>query len=200
MRPWSRRRWRSARLSPSFMSVTYGAGGGTSQYTADLAACLAKKYGVTSMAHLTCVSSTREHVRGVVERLRENGIENILALRGDIPADGCVEKDYSHASDLAAELAAMGISASEAPAIQRAIQSQKTKREDILHLKEKVDAGCSFLTTQMFFDNDVFYNFLYRIREAGISVPVVAGIMPVTNAKQMKRILQYVRDSPSYPF
>lgn len=108
MRPWSRRRWRSARLSPSFMSVTYGAGGGTSQYTADLAACLAKKYGVTSMAHLTCVSSTREHVMGVVERLRENGIENILALRGDIPSDGHVEKDYSHASDLAAELAAMG--------------------------------------------------------------------------------------------
>ena len=96
-----------ARLSPSFMSVTYGAGGGTSQYTADLAACLAKKYGVTSMAHLTCVSSTREHVMGVVERLRENGIENILALRGDIPSDGHVEKDYSHASDLAAELAAM---------------------------------------------------------------------------------------------
>ena len=89
-----------ARLSPSFMSVTYGAGGGTSQYTADLAACLAKKYGVTSMAHLTCVSSTREHVMGVVERLRENGIENILALRGDVNPDIPPKTDFAHASDL----------------------------------------------------------------------------------------------------
>lgn len=178
-----------ARLSPSFMSVTYGAGGGTSQYTADLAACLAKKYGVTSMAHLTCVSSTREHVMGVVERLRENGIENILALRGDIPSDGHVEKDYSHASDLAAELAAMGDFCIGGACYPEGHPESKNKAEDIRYLKEKVDAGCSFLTTQMFFDNDLFYNFLYRIREAGIAVPVVAGIMPVTNAKQMKRIL-----------
>lgn len=178
-----------ARLSPSFMSVTYGAGGGTSQYTADLAACLEKKYGVTSMAHLTCVSSTREHVRGVVEQLRENGIENILALRGDIPSDGHVEKDYSHASDLAAELAAMGDFCIGGACYPEGHPESKNKAEDIRYLKEKVDAGCSFLTTQMFFDNDLFYNFLYRIREAGIAVPVVAGIMPVTNAKQMKRIL-----------
>ena len=178
-----------ARLSPSFMSVPYGAGGGPSQYTADLAACLAKKYGVTSMAHLTCVSSTREHVMGVVERLRENGIENILALRGDIPSDGHVEKDYSHASDLAAELAAMGDFCIGGACYPEGHPESKNKAEDIRYLKEKVDAGCSFLTTQMFFDNDLFYNFLYRIREAGIAVPVVAGIMPVTNAKQMKRIL-----------
>ena len=176
-----------ARLSPSFMSVTYGAGGGTSQYTADLAACLEKKYGVTSMAHLTCVSSTREHVRGVVERLRENGIENILALRGDIPSDGHVEKDYSHASDLAAELAAMGDFCIGGACYPEGHPESKNKAEDIRYLKEKVDAGCSFLTTQMFFDNSVMYSFLYQIREMGITVPVLAGVMPVTNKKQIKR-------------
>ena len=175
-----------ARLSPSFMSVTYGAGGGTSQYTADLAACLAKKYGVTSMAHLTCVSSTREHVRGVVERLRENGIENILALRGDLPSDGHVEKDYSHASDLAAELAAMEDFCIGGACYPEGHPESKNKAEDIRYLKEKVDAGCSFLTTQMFFDNNIYYNFLYRVREKGITVPIIPGIMPITRASQVK--------------
>lgn len=178
-----------ARLSPSFMSVTYGAGGGTSQYTADLAACLEKKYGVTSMAHLTCVSSTREHVRGVVERLRENGIENILALRGDIPSDGHVEKDYSHASDLAAELAAMGDFCIGGACYPEGHPEADTIFEDLDHLKEKVDAGCEFLTTQMFFDNHILYNFLYKALSRGIDVPVVAGIMPVTNKAQIKRIV-----------
>lgn len=178
-----------ARLSPSFMSVTYGAGGGTSQYTADLAACLAKKYGVTSMAHLTCVSSTREHVMGVVERLRENGIENILALRGDIPSDGHVEKDYSHASDLAAELAAMGDFCIGGACYPEGHPEADTIFEDLDHLKEKVDAGCEFLTTQMFFDNHILYNFMYKALSRGIDVPVVAGIMPVTNKAQIKRIV-----------
>ena len=178
-----------ARLSPSFMSVTYGAGGGTSRYTADLAACLAKRYGVTSMAHLTCVSSTREHVRGVVERLRENGIENILALRGDIPGDGRVEKDYSHASDLAAELAAMGDFCIGGACYPEGHPEADTIFEDLDHLKEKVDAGCEFLTTQMFFDNHILYNFLYKALSRGIDVPVVAGIMPVTNKAQIKRIV-----------
>ena len=179
-----------ARLSPSFMSVTYGAGGGTSQYTADLAACLAKKYGVTSMAHLTCVSSTREHVRGVVERLRENGIENILALRGDLPSDGHVEKDYSHASDLAAELAAMEDFCIGGACYPEGHPESKNKAEDIRYLKEKVEAGCDFVTTQMFFDNTILYNYMFRLLRAGINVPVVPGIMPVTNAKQIIRICQ----------
>ena len=178
-----------ARLSPSFMSVTYGAGGGTSQYTADLAACLAKKYGATSMAHLTCVSSTREHVMGVVERLRENGIENILALRGDIPSDGHVEKDYSHASDLAAELAAMGDFCIGGACYPEGHPEADTIFEDLDHLKEKVDAGCEFLTTQMFFDNHILYNFLYKALSRGIDVPVVAGILTVTNKAQIKRIV-----------
>lgn len=178
-----------AKLSPSFMSVTYGAGGGTSKHTVDIAAGLAKHYGVTSMAHLSCVSSTREHVRSMVEQFKENGIENILALRGDIPADGHVEKDYRYASELVLELKRMGDFCIGGACYPEGHPESKNKEEDILHLKEKVDAGCDFLTTQMFFDNNLFYNFLYRIRDKGIRVPVVAGIMPVTNAKQIRRIL-----------
>lgn len=178
-----------AGLSPSFMSVTYGAGGGTSQYTVDIAAGLAKNYGVTSMAHLSCVSSTREHVRNMVERFRENKIENVLALRGDIPADGHVENDYKYASELVSELRSMGDFCIGGACYPEGHPESRNKKEDIEHLKEKVDAGCDFLTTQMFFDNNLFYNFLYRVREAGITVPIIAGIMPVTNASQMKRIL-----------
>lgn len=177
-----------AKLSPSFMSVTYGAGGGTSKYTVDIAADLKKNFGVTPLAHLTCVSSSKEHVCRMVERLKENNIENILALRGDIPADGRVEKDYRYASELVRELKVMGDFCIGGACYPEGHVESATKTEDIMHLKEKVDAGCEFLTTQMFFDNDILYNFLYRIREKGITVPVVAGIMPVTNAKQMKRI------------
>ena len=155
----------------------------------DIAASLAKHYGVTSMAHLSCVSSTREHVRGMVEQFKENGIENILALRGDIPADGHVERDYRYASELILELKRMGDFCIGGACYPEGHPESKNKEEDILHLKEKVDAGCDFLTTQMFFDNNLFYNFLYRIRDKGIRVPVVAGIMPVTNAKQIRRIL-----------
>lgn len=178
-----------AKLSPSFMSVTYGAGGGTSRYTVDIAAGLAKNYGVTSMAHLSCVSSTKAHVREMVEKFKENGIENVLALRGDIPADGHVENDYRYASELVSELKSMGDFCIGGACYPEGHPESANKKEDILHLKEKVNAGCDFLTTQMFFDNNLFYNFLYRVREAGIMVPIVAGIMPVTNASQMKRIL-----------
>lgn len=178
-----------AALSPSFMSVTYGAGGGTSRYTVQIASELQKNYGVTALAHLSCVSSKREQVREMVEKLKENGIENVLALRGDIPADGHVETDYRFASELVAELKTMGDFCIGGACYPEVHPESANREEDILHLKEKVDAGCDFLTTQMFFDNGIYYNFLYRIREKGITVPVIAGIMPVTNAKQMKRIL-----------
>lgn len=178
-----------AKLSPAFMSVTYGAGGGTSKYTVDIAADLKEKFGVTALAHLTCVSSSREHVHCVVERLKEHEIHNIMALRGDIPKDGVIHQDYKYASELIAELKTLGDFCIGGACYPEGHVEAKTKAEDILHLKEKVDAGCDFLTTQMFFDNDLLYNFLYQIREKGITVPVVAGIMPVTNAKQMKRIL-----------
>ena len=178
-----------AKLSPAFMSVTYGAGGGTSKYTVEIAADLKEKFGVTSLAHLTCVASSREHVHRVVERLKEHEICNIMALRGDIPKDGVIHHDYKYASELIAELKTLGDFCIGGACYPEGHVESATKAEDILHLKEKVNAGCDFLTTQMFFDNDLLFNFLYQIREKGITVPVVAGIMPVTNAKQMKRIL-----------
>ena len=176
-----------AGLHPAFMSVTYGAGGGTSRYTVDIASSI-MNHGVTPLAHLTCVSSTKEKVHGVLEELKDRGIENILALRGDIPADGKVEKDYQYASQLIAEIKAAGDFCIGAACYPEGHVESVNKTADIQHLKEKVEAGCDFVTTQMFFDNNILYNYLYRIREKGIMVPVIAGIMPVTNSAQIKRI------------
>lgn len=176
-----------AALKPAFMSVTYGAGGGTSSYTADIASAI-KDRGVTPLAHLTCVSSTREKVHSVLQELKDRGIENVLALRGDIPADGRVEKDYHYASELIREIKEAGDFCIGAACYPEGHVESVNKTADIRHLKEKVEAGCDFVTTQMFFDNNILYNYLYRIREQGITVPVVAGIMPVTNAAQIKRI------------
>jgi len=177
-----------ARIKPAFMSVTYGAGGGTSRYMMDIASMLQKQCGVTSLAHLTCVSSARETVHAILAGLKERNIENVLALRGDIPADGKVEKDYRYASELIAEIKQIGGFCIGAACYPEGHVESANKTEDILHLKEKVEAGCDFVTTQMFFDNNILYNYLYRIREKGIAVPVIAGIMPVTNVKQIKRI------------
>ncbi len=177
-----------AALKPDFMSVTYGAGGGTSENTAKIAEDLQNKYGVTVLAHLTCVSSTKELVRNMVSEYKDRGIENIMALRGDIPKEGRICFDYNHATELIYDIKSMDDSFCIGGAcypeghVECARQS-----EDIAHLKEKVDAGCDFLTTQMFFDNSTLYQFLYRIREKGIDVPVLPGIMPITNAKQVAR-------------
>ncbi len=176
-----------AKLKPAFMSVTYGAGGGTSCYTVDIAASL-KAQGVTPLAHLTCVSSTRKQVCSVLEELWGHGIENVLALRGDIPQNGKVEKDYRYASELIAQIKKYGDFCIGAACYPEGHVESVNKTADIKHLKEKVEAGCDFVTTQMFFDNNILYNYLYRIREQGITVPVIAGIMPVTNAVQIKRI------------
>ena len=167
-----------ARLKPAFMSVTYGAGGGTSQYTVDIASTV-QNQGVTPLAHLTCVSSTREKVTSVLEELKARKIENVLALRGDIPADGQVEKDYRYASELIAEIRRQGDFCIGAACYPEGHVESENKTQDIHFLKEKVEAGCDFVTTQMFFDNNILYNYLYRIREAGVTVPVFAGIMPV---------------------
>lgn len=183
-----------ARLRPAFMSVTYGAGGGTSRYTLDIAKNIKEMYGVPTLAHLTCVSSSRETVRQRIEDIKAAGIENIMALRGDIPADMEGEDrsrwDYRYAVELVSELKAAGdfcIGGACYPEIHPESCDQK---EDIKRLKEKVDAGCDFLTTQMFFDNNLLYNFLYKIREAGITVPVIPGIMPITNANQVARAIK----------
>jgi len=183
-----------AKLKPPFMSVTYGAGGGTSEYTLELAKKNQEKNGVTTLAHLTCVSSTKETVRQRIEDYRKAGIENIMALRGDLlpgmnPCDSD-KWDYAHAVDLMREIKATGYDFCIGGACYPEIHPEsRNQRDDILRLKEKVDCGCEFLTTQMFFDNNVFYNFMYKLREAGVTVPVVAGIMPITNAKQIERAL-----------
>ena len=183
-----------AALRPSFMSVTYGAGGGTSRYTLDIAKEISCKYGVPTIAHLTCVSSSRESVRKQIEAIKEAGIENVLALRGDIPKsmedDDRSGWDYEHATDLIRELrktdAGFCIGGACYPEVH---PESRNRNDDIRHLKDKVDAGCEFLTSQMFFDNNLFYSFLYRIREAGITVPVIPGIMPITNASQVERAI-----------
>ena len=184
---------RIAALKPSFMSVTYGAGGGTSEYTLDIAKNIKEKYGVPTLAHLTCVSSTKETVRHKIEAIKSFGIENVMALRGDVPEHLLGEDrsgwDYTHAVELVRELRAEGFCIGGAcyPEVH---PESKTQAEDIKHLKEKVDAGCDFLTTQMFFDNNLLYAFLYKIREAGITVPVIPGIMPITNGAQIERAIK----------
>ena len=184
-----------AKLSPSFMSVTYGAGGGTSQYTLEIARNIKERYGVPSLAHLTCVSSTKETVACRIREIEAAGIENVMALRGDIPAE-LEQADrsgwaYRHAIDLIRELKASGTDFCIGGACYPEIHPEsRDRREDIRYLKEKVDAGCDFLTTQMFFDNNLLYSFLYKIREAGITVPVIPGVMPITNEKQVERALK----------
>ncbi len=184
-----------ASLRPAFMSVTYGAGGGTSQYTLDIARGIKERFGVPSLAHLTCVSSTRETVREKIAAIRAAGIQNIMALRGDIPAGRENEDrsrwDYRYAIDLVRELREAGEDLCIGGACYPEIHPESSdQREDIKHLREKVEAGCDFLTTQMFFDNNLLYNFLYKIREAGITVPVMPGIMPITNANQIERAIK----------
>ena len=184
-----------AELHPSFMSVTYGAGGGTSQYTLDIAKEIKQNHNVPTLAHLTCVSSTKETVHNMIQRISESGIENVMALRGDIPAEmqnaDRTNWTYTHAVDLIRELKNSNeylcIGGACYPEIHPESPNQK---EDIRFLKEKVDAGCDFLTTQMFFDNNLLYNFLYKIREAGITVPVIPGIMPITNGSQIARAIK----------
>ncbi len=183
-----------ARLRPSFMSVTYGAGGGTSKYTLDIARSIRERWGVESLAHLTCVSSTRETVKERIADIQAAGVENIMALRGDIPAELAGSDRsawaYRHAVELVRELKEAGDFCIGGACYPEVHPESSNQKEDIRFLKEKVDAGCDFLTTQMFFDNNLLYNFLYKIREAGITVPIVAGIMPITNAKQVERAIK----------
>lgn len=184
-----------AKLRPAFMSVTYGAGGGTSKYTLEIAKNIKELYGVPTLEHLTCVSSNKATVRAKINEIKAAGIENVMALRGDIPSEleGADRSswDYRYAIDLIEELKAANpdfcIGAACYPEIHPESENQK---QDIRRLKEKVDAGCDFLTTQMFFDNNLLYNFLYKIREAGITVPVIPGIMPITNANQVDRAIK----------
>ncbi len=184
-----------ADLHPAFVSVTYGAGGGTSRYTLDIARNIKERHGVPTLAHLTCVSSTRATVRERIAAMQEAGIENVMALRGDIPAELANADrtgwDYHHAVELVRELKASGADFCIGGACYPEVHPESPDfRTDIRYLREKVDAGCDFLTTQMFFDNNLLYNFLYRIREAGITVPIIPGIMPITGANQVERAIR----------
>ena len=181
-----------ASLGPAFMSVTYGAGGGTSRYTLDIAKNIKDRYSVPTLAHLTCVSSTKETVREKISEMRAAGIKNVMALRGDLTPE-LMSSDrsgwaYRHAIDLVRELRECGEDFCIGGACYPEVHPEsRDQSEDIRYLKEKVEAGCDFLTTQMFFDNNLFYSFLHKIREVGITAPVIPGIMPITNANQIKR-------------
>ena len=184
-----------AELHPSFVSVTYGAGGGTSKYTLDIAKNIKQEHGVPTLAHLTCVSSTKATVKERIEDIKNAGIENVMALRGDLTPEleksGLADCDYHHAAELVYELAESGAGFCIGGACYPEIHPESAnQKEDIKYLKEKVEAGCEFLTTQMFFDNNLLYNVLYKIREAGITVPVIPGVMPITNANQVERAVK----------
>lgn len=178
-----------ADLKPSFMSVTYGAGGGTSNYTVSIAENIQKNKGVVSLAHLSCISSTKDLVHSQLVKLRDAGIENILALRGDIPEGMSTEKlDYRYASDLAAEIRDFGGFCIGGACYPEGHPDSANQNDDIENMKKKIDAGCEFLTTQMFFDNNILYSYLYKLKMHGIDLPIIPGIMPVTSAKQIPRI------------
>lgn len=178
-----------AELSPAFVSVTYGAAGNTAAHTLEIAQAV-KEAGGTPLYHLTCASSTENQMVKRLHELKAAGIENILALRGDIP-EGAVfpgPRQYQFASDLISKVKAFGGFAIGAACYPEGHPEAPSKDRDLDNLRKKVDAGAEFLTTQLFFDNNILYNFLYRALQKGVSVPVAAGIMPVVNAAQIKRI------------
>lgn len=178
-----------ADLKPDFMSVTYGAGGGTSDFTVKIAEDIEKNHGVTALAHLTCVSSSKEIVESQIEQIKSAGIKNILALRGDIPKD-MNPNDFGafrYACDLIEEIKTFGDFCIGGACYPEGHTECESLDADIINIARKVEAGCDFLTTQMFFDNDILYSYIDKLRKKGIFVPIVAGIMPITNARQIMR-------------
>ena len=179
-----------AALNPDFISVTYGAGGTTVGSTMKLASAIQDDTGVPVLPHLTCVSSDEQDVEAILNDYKQKGIQNIMALRGDIPETGRTSHAFEHADDLIRFIRSRTDLCIGGACYPEGHPESINKQSDIHYLRQKVEAGCDFLTTQMFFDNTILYNFLYRIREAGITVPIVAGIMPITDARQLKRSIQ----------
>ena len=179
-----------AALHPDFMSVTYGAGGGTSDFTVHIASAVKKTYGVEVMPHLTCLSSTKEKVTETLQAYKDAGFETIMALRGDVPADGTRKNDFEHATDLMNQIKSFDSSMALGGACYpEGHPESPSLAADIENIRRKVDAGAQFLSTQMFFDNSLFYSYLNRLHAAGIDVPVLAGIMPITNKRILTRSL-----------
>lgn len=175
------------KLGVDFVSVTYGAGGSTTKKTVEVASHIQNGQKTTALAHLTCIDSTKDQVQAQLAQLRQQGIENIMALRGDKPKDFTGGSDYVHAIDLVEEIRKAGGFCIGGACYPEGHMECPHKAEDIAHVREKVEAGCDFLTTQMFFDNNVYYNFLYQALSAGIQVPIIPGIMPIINANQVRR-------------
>lgn len=179
-----------SRIPVDYMSVTYGAGGSTSKLTPEIAGYMQNDLNVTALAHLTCISLTKPEVKDMLETLRDKGIKNILALRGDIPAGAefPLKDGYSYASELTEEIKKFGGFCVGGACYPECHPDCSSIDEDIENLKKKVDAGADFLVTQMFFDNNAFYDFRDRCVKKGINVPITAGIMPLTNAKQIEKM------------
>jgi methylenetetrahydrofolate reductase (NADPH) len=179
-------------LKPDFISVTYGAGGSgvANASTTDLCSHIKNRLGVETIAHLTCLYNTRESVDEILEQLKSQGVENILALRGDANPDFAIKDDFHYASELTEYILSknMGFHVSGAcyPEVHQEADSMRT---DIMNLKKKIDAGADHLISQLFFDNNAYYDFIEKVRIAGIDVPIDAGIMPVTNKKQIERMV-----------
>ena len=180
-----------SRVRPSYMSVTYGAGGSTVGYSSAIAEQV-QANGIPALAHLTCIKADEEKISGVLEQFKSNGICNVLALRGDVPAgmDAAPDGSFAHASDLMRFIKQHGDFCVGGAAYPEGHPESGSLNKDIENTKYKVDAGVDFLVTQMFFDNTILYNYMFRLLSAGINVPVVPGIMPVTNAAQINRICQ----------
>lgn len=180
-----------AALNPDFVSVTCGAAGNTTRNTEIIAGHI-QEQGVTALAHVTCVAASKQDTAGILDDLAARGVSNVLALRGDLPEGmvGTGDGYYRYAAKLVADIKARGGFCIGGACYPEGHVESANQKEDIIYLKEKVDAGCDFLTTQMFFDNSVFYKFLDKLGQKGITAPVIAGIMPVTNRKQIKRIVE----------
>lgn len=176
-------------MKVDYMSVTYGAGGSTSKKTGEIAA-MVENQGVPALAHLTCISSTKEQIKTQIDDLKEKGIENILALRGDYPKDEqfISPMEYKYASELIKDIKGMGEFCVGGACYPECHPDCENLNLDIEHLKIKQECGADFLVTQMFFDNDAFYNFRNKAVQKGITIPITAGIMPLTNAGQIQRM------------
>lgn len=176
-----------AEIKPHFMSVTYGAGGTSAGQTVAIAKAV-EEHNIPALAHLTCIDATGDGIESMLGKFRDNGIQNVLALRGDAVTDK--PREFMHASDLMRKISASGDFCIGGACYPEGHPEAGSLDKDIENTKKKIDAGCEFLVTQMCFDNNIMYNYMYRLLRNGIDVPVVAGIMPVTNAKQINRICE----------